>query len=73
MRTYHDLRYRDYVIYQWGWSDQWAWKHADYGGAGDTRKGRAGTIEACMQAIDNRYLDEAIEVLSRPYPSEVDR
>ena len=34
MKNYHDLRYRDYFIYQWGWSDQWTWRHANIDGGG---------------------------------------
>ena len=63
MKNYHDLRYRDYFIYQWGWSDQWTWRHANIDGGGWI--GKAPSIEACMRAIDDLYLDEAHAALSK--------
>lgn len=65
MKNYHDLRYRDYIIYQRGWSNRWMWQHSSYDGPGDDRSGEALSIEGCMLAIDDIYLDEAHEVLSK--------
>lgn len=71
MKNYHDLRYRDYIIYQWSWSDQWTWRHSDI--EKDAPRGKQASIEDCMRAIDDIYLDEAHKTFSRLYPQEAAR
>ncbi len=58
--------YRNFVIYPTGFTAHPKWReiaytysHEDYDGEGDSRTGRASTVEACKAEIDN-YWDEDI-------------